>query len=217
MSGRLDGPLRDGALVDGSLVALELNPSPGDARDAIREELLRPEYDDRTVLGRVIEWFARHFDGGVNAASASPLITTMVAVSIFASLAACTGWLLARTRRTTSLATTPAAASLDAHLSAAEYRRSAESAFATEDFALAIVSGFRALARDQIDRGHLADLPQATARELGALLAKRYPPAADSMRSAAQLFDAVRYGDRPATRQQAHDVLGLDELLRAHR
>jgi Domain of unknown function (DUF4129) len=194
-----------------------LDPSPDDAHDWLRDELLKPEYQDRNIIGRVIDWFARQFDSGVNAASVSPLLTTLAAVAIFVLLVAGIGWLAARTRRT-SLATGAGGAVIDdSRIGAAEYRRRAESALANGDFAGAVIDGFRALARDQIDQGQIEDLPQATARELGVLLARRHPVAADPLMSAAQLFDAVLYGDRPASRQQAHDVLGLDQLVRVRR
>jgi hypothetical protein len=75
------------------------------------------------------------------------------------------------------------------------------------------VDAFRALAVRQIERGRLDDQPGATAHEVAARLASSYPQEGSRVGRAADLFDATLYGDRPATRDDASAVLGLDDTL----
>lgn len=194
-----------------------LDPTPDEARSWFREELSRPEYQDRDILNRIIDWFLRQFDNGVNAASGSPILTTLAAVVIFALLVAGASFLAAHTRRTTKASRDVGSIGIDSRISAAEYRRRAEQASAAGDYGTAVVEGFRALATQQVEIGRIEDLPQATAREVAALLNAAFPDSAARLTSAAQLFDAVLYGDHAATRQQAQDVLTIDESLRARR
>jgi hypothetical protein len=81
----------------------------------------------------------------------------------------------------------------------------------------ALVDGFRGLAVGQVERGRLDDLPGATAHEVADALGTSYLHQRPRITEAARLFDLVLYGDRPATREQAADVLGLDDELAALR
>jgi hypothetical protein len=98
-------------------------------------------------------------------------------------------------------------------LTAAELRRRAERALAEGRHAEAVVEGFRALAVRQVERGRLEDLPGATAHEVAAAVGAAHPGERDRVDRTALLFDEVRYGDRPATRDQAAEVLALDDAL----
>ncbi len=77
-----------------------------------------------------------------------------------------------------------------------------------------MVDAYRALAVRQVERGRLADTPGATAHEVagraGAASTRTSGPRVDA---SAALFDAVLYGDRPASRDQAAGVLALDDEL----
>ena len=94
-----------------------------------------------------------------------------------------------------------------------QLRTRAERALAEGRHADAVVEGFRALTVRQVERGRLDDLPGATAHEVAAALAASHPEARGAVDRTAALFDAVRYGDRPATREQAAEVLALDDAL----
>lgn len=48
---------------------------------------------------------------------------------------------------------------------------------------------------------------------MAAVLASEYAAQRTRVDTAAALFDSVLYGDRPATRDQAADVLALDDEL----
>ena len=194
-----------------------LDPSPDQAHSWLREELSRPEYQDRDILTRIINWFLRQFDNGVNAASGSPILTTLAAIMIFALLVAGFTFLAARTRRSATSGRDSGSVGIDARISAAEYRQRAEQAFAAGDFGTSVVEGFRALATGQVEAGRIEELPQATAREVGALLIAAFPDIATRLTTAARLFDSVLYGDHAATRDQAQDLLAIDASMRSRR
>ncbi len=80
-------------------------------------------------------------------------------------------------------------------------------------FSEAVVEGYRALAARQIERGRLEDRPGATAHEIAALLASAYDGSGRRITAAADLFDVTLYGGRPATDDQAREVLRLDDEL----
>ncbi|MBI5089914.1 MAG: hypothetical protein HZB15_13920, partial [Actinobacteria bacterium] len=48
-----------------------LDPSPDEASSLLRRELVRPEYHDRDVLQRVLDWVGRLVDGAVEATTAA--------------------------------------------------------------------------------------------------------------------------------------------------
>ena len=76
-----------------------------------------------------------------------------------------------------------------------------------------MVDAYRALAVRQVERGRLDDTPGATAHEVARALAAEYPHQRPRVDASAALFDAVLYGDRPASRDQAAGVLALDDEL----
>jgi len=80
-----------------------------------------------------------------------------------------------------------------------------------------VVDGFRAVAVRQIERGRLPDSPGATAHEVADALGTEFPHLRDRVVAGGRLFDAVLYGDRPATAAQAAQVIALDDDLLARR
>jgi autonomous glycyl radical cofactor GrcA len=131
----------------------------------------------------------------------------------FLLLALALAWLVSRARGNARAPHEHAVVRADEVLTAAELRRRAERALAEERHADAVVEGFRALAVRQVERGSLEDLPGATAHEVAVALGAVYPHVRARVDGTAGLFDAVRYGDRPATRDQAVGVLELDDAL----
>ena len=100
----------------------------------------------------------------------------------------------------------------------AELRARAERALAEGRNAEAVVDGFRALDRAP-GRARPARRPARRHRPRGRRRPRRRrtPTSAQRVDGSAALFDAVRYGDRPATRDQAADVLALDDALAGRR
>ncbi|CAI9416745.1 DUF4129 domain-containing protein [Nocardioides sp. T2.26MG-1] len=190
-----------------------LDPSPDDASSLLRRELVRPEYHEHDVLQQILDWVGRMVDGAVDAASGTPPLSTFAAMVAFLLLALGLGWLLSRARRTARAARDRAVLPADRTVTAADLRARAERALAEGRSEDAVVDAFRALAVRQVERGRIEDRPGATAHEVAAALGAAHPHQQPDVDRTAALFDAVRYGDRPATTAQAQGVLELDDAL----
>jgi len=196
------------------VVASPLDPSPEEARELLRRELLRPEYRDRDLVDRLLTWVERRLAGLADAASASPPLSALAAMVVLLVLVLALGWLVSRARRSARVRPPGAAAVLsDEELSAAELRARARTALAAGRHEDAVVDGFRAIALAQAERGELATAPGRTAHEVAEALALRHPGRATQAREAGLWFDLVRYGDRRASAAQAEAVLALDTAL----
>ena len=195
-----------------------LDPSPDEAREALRRELLAPDYHDQDLVQRLLDRLQSVLDRTVEAAVATPPLQTLVAMVVAVGLAAALGWLLSRARRG---ATRRRAGAPGVHpaerVSAARLRARAEAALAEGRPSEAFVEGFRALARRQVERGRLADEPGTTAHEVATVLGAALPDRRRRVQATADRFDAVRYGDRVATAEQVREVLALDDDLRGAR
>lgn len=202
----------------GTVVAAPLDPSPQEAREAVRRELLSPEYARDDLLQRVLDWIARRLEGAGDLAAGSPPLTWFAVTALTVLLVAAVVALATRARRSGRSRTDRAAAVLDQRLTAAELRERARSALAQERYDDAVVDGFRALAVAAVEDGRLADSPSATAHEVAARLAADADPAhAGDLARSADDFDAVLYGDRVADAATAHRVLDLDRALAGRR
>lgn len=190
-----------------------LVPSPDDARSALRRELLKPDYHEQNLLERFVEWLRSQLDRGVGAALDLPALQTFAAMLLAVLLVAALVRLVSRARRSARGDKADQAVLVDETVTAADLRARAEQALAEGRHEDAVVNGFRALAARQVERGRLDETPGATAHEVAGQLAREYPEQQARVRAAATLFDAVLYGDRPATREQAVDVLALEDDL----
>jgi hypothetical protein len=190
-----------------------LDPSGDEARSLFERELVRPEYHDRDLFQQLLDWLDRLVNGTIDAASGTPPLSTFAAMVAFLVLGLALAWLLSRARRTAQVARSRNAVLTDERLTARELRERAERALAEGRNADAVVDGFRALAVRQVERGVLDDLPGATAHEVAIAVGAAHPGQRQRVDSTAALFDAVRYGDRPASPAQAIGVLELDDAL----
>lgn len=178
----------------------------------MEQELLGSGYQD-PWLASVIRWVIDHLrallDGASQLAGVSPLITVLVALVVIALLV----WVLPRVRRE-SVAAAPGGTVLeDLRITPGTYRDRAAQAFAEGRYDDAVLDGFRAIAKDMSDRTVLDDSPGRTAHEVSLALAPPFPDHADRLSHAANVFDAVRYGHRSATSDQAGQVMQLDADL----
>jgi hypothetical protein len=190
-----------------------LDPSSDDAASLLRRELAHPEYHERNVVQQLLDWVDRLVNGTIDAASQAPPLSTFAAMVAFLLLAAGLGWLASRARRTARPARRRAVVAAEESATAAELRARAEQALVEGRHGDAVLDGFRALTVRQVERGRLADLPGATAHEVAAVLGAAHPDQRARVDGTATLFDAVRYGDRPASAAQAATVLELDDTL----
>jgi hypothetical protein len=190
-----------------------LTPSGPDAHHALRRELLRPGYHEDNLLLRLLSWLQRVLDDGLTSAREAPPLTTFAAMLVGLLVLGAVVWLLSRARRSRRIAAEPRPLLTEEVVSAQELRRRAEAAYAEGRYADALVDAYRACAVRQIERGRLDDLPGATPHEVAVALAGAFPTQAADVYRVAGLFDLVLYGGREPSREQAADVLGLDERL----
>jgi len=124
-------------------------------------------------------------------------------------------WVLPKVRRESVAAASDGDVLEDLTITPRTYRDRAAQAFAEGRYDDAALDGFRAIAKDMSDRTLLDDAPGRTAHEVSLALAQPFPGHADRLAQAANVFDAVRYGHRGATADQATEVQRLDaELVR---
>ncbi|HVK27401.1 MAG TPA: DUF4129 domain-containing protein [Nocardioides sp.] len=200
------------ALLAGSLEP-PLDPSGDEARRLLRRELADPKYYDADILQRLTDWLERLVDDTINGVSASGPLSTLLAIIVTLALVAAIILIVSRARRTARAERRPAAALTDEVITAAELRARAEAALAAGDASAALVDGFRALAVRQVERQRIEDVPQATAHELARALAVEFPAHVNAVHHGADLFDQTLYGERRATREQALELLALDDAL----
>lgn len=194
-----------------------LTPPPDEARSKLRRELLRPEYNEQDLVRRILAWLERQLGRGIDAAADAPPLSTLAAMVILVGLVGLLGWLLSRARRTARTREADRAVLTDEVISADALRARAEAALAEGRHEDALVDGFRAVATRQVERGRLADAPGATAHEVALALGREFPHLRGRVEEGGALFDAVRYGDRPASAAQARGVISLDDELLVRR
>jgi hypothetical protein len=190
-----------------------LDPSADEARSKLRRELLHPEYHRQNLLQQILDWLERKIGGGLDRASHTPPLSTFMGMVVLVLLVAAVAWLVSRARRTAHEKNGRQPVLNEEVVTADELRARAEAALDAGRFEEAVVEAFRAVAARQVERGRLADAPGATAHEVAEALAREYAAMADDVHRGARLFDEVRYGDRPASREQAESVLALDDGL----
>ena len=205
------------ALLRALPVEAPLDPSSGEARSWLQRELLNPEYHQQNVVEQLITWLQRQIGRGLAAAAQAPPLSTFAAMLIFLLLLGGLVWLLSRTRGTRRARVGSGPVLDDPAVTAAQLRARAEAALADGRTEQALVDGFRALTVRQVERGRLEDSPGATAHEVALSLATRFPQHGERVGDNARLFDLVLYGDRPASPDQATNVLRLDDELAAAR
>jgi len=194
-------------------VRLQTGPadlSGDEARDRLRRELLHPDYQG-DVLQNFLERVQRWMDEVLTAASGVPVLTWGAGLVVAAVLLLALGLLLSRVRGDAARRAAVLGPVLAHRVSADEHRARAEAALATGDAREAVVEGYRALAVRQVERRRVDDVPQATAHEVGDLLAEAFPDDRARVRTAADDFDLALYGDRPVDPAAARAVLVLDD------
>jgi len=191
-----------------------LVPTPDEARRALQQELAHPEYHDTNIVQRLLDWVKGGIQDALDAASGSSTGHALAVMAVLLGLAGLIGWLVSRTRLSRRARDARQGGVLtEEAVSAADLRRRAEQSLADGRPADALVDGFRALTLRQVERGRLADIPGATAHEVALSLEAEYPVQSSRVDVSAALFDAVLYGGRGASAEQAQAVLGLDDEL----
>jgi Domain of unknown function (DUF4129) len=186
-----------------------LDPTPPQARGWLEQELHRSDYQSpwlSSVFRWVLDQLSKLLDG---VGLLPPVIAVLVVLVVIALLA----WVLPKVRRESVDSRADHAVLEDLTTTARTYRDRAAEALRDGRYDDVVLDGFRAIAKDMSDRTVLDDAPGRTAHEASLALAPCFPDQADRLARVADLFDAVRYGHRHATADQAGQVQHLDAEL----
>lgn len=197
----------------------DLDPSGEEARRWVGEELAKGEYQDtRSLFERFMRWLGDLLadlqdNQGTGGVSLPPLVIGVVVVLILAGVA----YLLTKIRVEQKTVADRAAVLGDSQLSADQLRERAAAAMAEGRWGDAVLGLTRAIAREADDRTLLTEAPSLTAHEVGSQLSVVFPTHGAEAMAAMDLFDAVAYGGRHATRDDAETLRATEETLRRAR
>lgn len=194
-------------------LAPSLRPDPDPARDWVREELAKPEYQP-SLMERAIRWLGDLLDKLINGIQGVGRLDPAVAFVLLALLVGLIALILGRLRRDPSRPARSTAVFTAERVSAAEHRALAARAMAEERWDDVVVEAMRALAVGLVERDLIDDQPGATAREVADSGARLFGEHADGLHQAADAFDGVLYGDHRADRTTATALLDLETALR---
>ncbi|MFE9428037.1 DUF4129 domain-containing protein [Kitasatospora sp. NPDC006697] len=201
----------------GAPVAVPRDP----ARDAAREELLKPAYHrhDPSPVQRAIDWFWEQVDkllsqlgSAVGGDGTTGLVLFLV---LFALVAGALWWRFGRPRR--EAARPLALFAADGPRSAEQHRAAAARHAAAGQWAEAVREQLRALVRSLEERTLLDQRPGRTADEAAREAGRLLPQHAAELADGARVFDDIAYGDRPADEAAYRRLADLDERLRRTR
>ena len=189
-----------------------LSPGPGTARDWLRDELSRREYQP-SLSERFWHWvqdlFGKVLDASVGAGAFNPF----VALVILALVTALAAFVLSRLRANPAGEAPVGPVFTTERMSAADHRALAERAVARGDWDTTVVESMRALAAGLFERGLVVEETGATAHEISATAAQSFPAERERLERAAASFDETRYGGRLAGEPDAREILALEERL----
>lgn len=189
------------------------------ARQAARDELTKPEYQvgQPSLLDRVVAWLVAQvlelFGRAVSvvpggAAGLAIIVAGVVVLVVLLRLGLGPVGLrdALNDRRRGSRAMT-----------ADDYRAEADHLVAQGDWKRAVRARFRAIVRELEQRGVLDPRPGRTAGEIAGEAARAVPVVSAAVRAAALVFDAIWYGDRPASPADHETVRAADDVVREAR
>ena len=202
------------------LAAVPVQPGGAEARQWLAQELQKAPYQAAKpsvfdlVAQAILQWFQDLF---TDKHSAAPAVLLVVALAVVAALVVLALVLFGAPRRNRRSGVGGALFGDDDRRTADELRRSAAAAFAAGDWSTAVLERFRALARALDERTVLNVFPGTTATGFARRAGDAFPDERAALAAAAAVFDDVRYGDRPATREQADEIGALDDRVAAAR
>jgi len=200
-------------------VPADLDPSGDEARRWVGEELAQGDYQDtRSLLERLMRWLTDMIadlrdNQGSGALSLPPFVIAIVVVVVLAGV----GYLLTKVRVEQKTIADRRAVLGDSHLSAEQLRERAAASMTEGRWGEAVLDLTRAIAREADDRTLLTEAPSLTAHEIGSQLVVVFPAHVTAVVGAMDLFDAVAYGGRDATREDAESIRTTDDTLRRAR
>lgn len=198
---------------------LPVVPDRGTAREWLGSELQKPEYAEReSLLTRLINW-VRDWLNGIewpDTSMSGPQLG--IAVAVIAVVVLVIAWLVAGpVRLGRERAGSAEVLDADDARTAKQMRAAADAAAGSGDLRTATVERFRAVVRSLEERVIIEPRPGRTAQEAAADAGERLVAQAAGLRSGADLFDGVEYGDRVATAQDDAALRALDAEVAAAR
>lgn len=198
---------------------LPVVPDRDTAREWLAGELSKPEYAEReSLLVRLINWLIERLTSidWPSASLSGPQVGLVVVLVVVVALLV--AWLVAGPVRL-GRAARRSAEVLDTEdtRTAAQLRASADAAASAGDWRTAVVERFRAVVRGLEERVVIDPRPGRTAQEAAADAGARLPAQAAALRSGADLFDGVEYGDRVAGGDDDAALRALDAAVVAAR
>lgn len=192
-------------------------PDRDTAREWLTSELQRPEYAEReSLLMRVITWILERLNEIDWPATSMSGPQLGILIAVIAAVVLGLAWLIAGpVRLGRDRAGSAKVLDADDARTAAQMRAAADAAAAAGDWRTATVERFRAVVRSLEERVVIEPRPGRTAQEAAADAGLRLPAQAAGLRSGADLFDGVEYGDRVATAQDDAALRALDAEVTA--
>ncbi|MEV7965212.1 DUF4129 domain-containing protein [Sphaerisporangium sp. NPDC088356] len=189
-----------------------------EARRRAVEELVRPEYQQESLIDRIFRTVQDFLDSLLdNAPGGVPggVFALVVVLLVVAALVLLIAWQAKRATRSRRAAADGLFGVRER--TAGEHRAEAERLAGESRWAEAIRERLRAIARDLEHRAIVAPQPGRTADELAEAAGRELPEFAARLAVAARLFDDVTYGEAPGNAEGYQAMSGLDQDLRAAR
>jgi Domain of unknown function (DUF4129) len=187
------------------------------AHEAAQHELAKPIYPKASLTDRLVDWIDELLNKLVAQGASLPGgWFTMSVLLILLAIAVAVAVRIARRAMRTSRG--GRSSLFGEHvLSAAEHRATAEQFAAVGDWSAAIRHRVRAVARQLEESAVLDPVPGRTANELARDAGQAIPNLAAQLRSAAEAFNDVTYGERPGTEPPYRMITDLDDHLRSRK
>ncbi|GAA1152126.1 hypothetical protein GCM10009583_22720 [Ornithinicoccus hortensis] len=192
-----------------------LDPDRDEARDLLSRELSKSDYHrPESFVRKAVGWLLERIDGLIEILPGSSGLSTLLLGAVLALVLVAVGFAVRGTRRGSRLREPGARPVLDEPgMSAQDYRDRAAAAVRAGDWDAVLLDSYRAIAAGAEERTLLDELPGTTAHEVAVGLRGPFPQHADQIGQAADLFDAVCYGDQHTDQQEAERVRELDRVL----
>ncbi|WP_405144890.1 DUF4129 domain-containing protein [Sphaerisporangium sp. NBC_01403] len=189
-----------------------------EARRRAVEELVRPEYQQESLIDRLFRTVEEFLDGLLDSAPGGVpggVFALVIVLLLVAALVLLIAWQAKRATRSRRAAADGLFGTRER--TADEHRAEAERLAGESRWAEAIRERLRAIARDLEHRAIVAPQPGRTADELADAAGRELPAFAARLAVAARLFDDVTYGEAPGTAEGCQAMSELDRDLRAAR
>ncbi|MEO6529752.1 MAG: DUF4129 domain-containing protein [Specibacter sp.] len=192
-------------------------PDADEARRWAQEELAHKAYQDAKpgLADRVVEFLRQALDdflNGLKTVDGSLGLGIVVGVAVIAILVIV---FIIRPRLNRKKAVPAAVFEGEQVLTSQQHGKLAWAGAQAGDFGTAVSEQFRALVRSGEERDISAMAPGRTAVEVAAELALAFPANVSALRRAADLFNAVRYGNVPPTQDMYEELVATCQTLAA--